>query len=208
MNVFMFCFLLRDDDTIINEGEYELDASSIWECSTIVESVPDTESVIASVGNKVTISTQTFPEIPAQLPLNTTLTYGPHQFLSGGDEEYLYLNELKFISETKVICSLELLLNRFQGSCKHPGCIHDVVVRSTLCGTSAIISWICPAGHQGKFCTSGEINGVLANNLQASAAVLLSGNNFAKIEKFAKFFNLAFVSRSTFLEYNDYIVFL
>lgn len=42
------------------------------------------------------------------------------------------------------------------------------------------------------------MNGVLANNLQACSAVLLSGKNFAQVERFAKFLGLSFVSRSTF----------
>ena len=36
------------------------------------------------------------------------------------------------------------------------------------------------------------------NNLQAAACALLSGNNLAKIEKFAKFLGLSFISSSTF----------
>ena len=38
----------------------------------------------------------------------------------------------------------------------------------------------------------------MSNNLQAAAAVLLSGNNFAKVEKFASFMGLSFISPSTF----------
>ena len=38
----------------------------------------------------------------------------------------------------------------------------------------------------------------MVNNLQACAAVLLSGNNFAQVETFYKFLRLAFVSSSTF----------
>ncbi|XP_044170425.1 uncharacterized protein LOC114973185 [Acropora millepora] len=41
-------------------------------------------------------------------------------------------------------------------------------------------------------------NNVMSNNLQAIAAVLLSGNNFAKVEKFASFMGLSFISPSTF----------
>ena len=37
----------------------------------------------------------------------------------------------------------------------------------------------------------------MSNNLQAAAAVLLSGNNFAKVEKFASFMGLSFISPST-----------
>ena len=42
------------------------------------------------------------------------------------------------------------------------------------------------------------MNGVLANNLQAYAAILLSGNNFSQMGRLAKFLGLTFVLRSTF----------
>ena len=42
------------------------------------------------------------------------------------------------------------------------------------------------------------MNNVLSNNFQAAAALLLSGNDFAKVEKFAKFLGLSFISASTF----------
>ena len=42
------------------------------------------------------------------------------------------------------------------------------------------------------------MNNVLSNNFQAAAALLLSENDFAKVEKFAKFLGLSFISASTF----------
>ena len=60
-----------------------------------------------------------------------------------------------------------------------------------------MISWKCLARHIGRFCTSGEVNNVMSNNLQAAAAVLLSGNNFAKVEKCPSFMSLSFISPST-----------
>ena len=74
----------------------------------------------------------------------------------------------------------------------------ETTVQHTLCGTSVLIKWKCSAGHIGKFWSSHKVNGILANNLQACAAILLSGNNFAQVERFAKFLGLAFVSSFTF----------
>lgn len=124
--------------------------------------------------------------------------YGPHQKFSRRHEEDQYLEELGLIKGTKVICSLDLLLQQFAGSCKHPGCIYETALDYSLCGTSAMIRWKCPAGHVGRFCTSGEVSSVMSNNFQAAAAVLLSGNNVSKVQKFAKFMGLAFISPSTF----------
>lgn len=133
------------------------------------------------------------PSIPKHMP-----EYGPHQKFSRRYEESQYQEELGLIKGTKVICSLDLLTQVLAGSCRHPGCIDETVVDYTLCGTSAVIRCKCPAGHVWRFCTSGEVNNVLSNNFQAAAAVLLSGNNFTKVEKFAKFLGLSFIFRSTF----------
>ncbi|XP_068700031.1 uncharacterized protein [Montipora foliosa] len=133
------------------------------------------------------------PSVPKYVP-----AHGPHQMFTRRHEEALYQVELGLIKGTKVLCSLDLLVQQLGGNCRHTGCIFETVVDYTLCGTSAMIRWKCPAGHIGRFCTSGEVNNVLSNNLQAAAAVLLSGNNFAKVERFAKFLGLSFISSSTF----------
>ena len=81
----------------------------------------------------------------------------------------------------KVICSLDLLLQMFQGKCRHPACNDKVSTKYTLIGTSVLINWTCSSGHCGKFYSSYDCNGVLATNLQTAASILLSGNNFTKI---------------------------
>ena len=75
---------------------------------------------------------------------------------------------------------------------------HSYPEPHTLNGNSAPIKWKCPAGHEGKFWTSHKVNGVLATNLQACAAVLLSGNTFVQVAMFSKFLGLVSVSSSTF----------
>ena len=147
-------------------------------------------SVMTQTGEIKTLSKLS---VPKHIP-----EYGPHQKFIRRDEEYQYQEEVGLIKGTKVICSLDLLIQQLKGGCRHPGCIHDTTVDYTLCGTSAMIRCKCPAGHIWRFCTSGEVNNVLSNNFQAAAALLLSGNNFAKVEKFAKFLGLSFISASTF----------
>jgi len=123
--------------------------------------------------------------------------YGPHKHFSR-KEDILHTEELGHIKGTKVICSLDLLLQQFAGPCKYSGCIHWTTLEYSLLGTCAVIRWKCPAGHKGRFCTSGDVNGMMSNNRQAAAAVLTSGNNFSKIENFAKHLGLEFISASTF----------
>ncbi|XP_068693066.1 bifunctional 3'-5' exonuclease/ATP-dependent helicase WRN-like [Montipora foliosa] len=57
----------------------------------------------------------------------------------------------------------------------------------TLCGTSVLIKWKCSAGHVGKFWSSHKVNGVLANNLQACGAVLLSVITLLKLKGLPSF---------------------
>ena len=81
-------------------------------------------------------------------------------------------------------------------------------------GTTVVVTAKCQAGHIFKFASSREVNDVYANNLQAAAAILLSGNNFNKINRMAEFLGLSFLSESTFhqsqlsIECNGFIYFL
>ena len=70
-----------------------------------------------------------------------------------------------------------------------------------LVGTGVIITWSCPKGHSGKFYSSYDCNGIQASNLQTAAAILFSGNNFSKLQLFAHFLGLSFISSSTFFRY-------
>ena len=124
-------------------------------------------------------------------------TTGDAKF-SRAEEKANHKVELGFIKATKVICTLDLLIQVFASHCHHPGCLQKTTVDYSLVGTSATIRWSCCGGHKGRFCTSEDVNGVLANNLQTAASVLLSGNNFAKVKRFAQFLGLSFISPSTF----------
>ena len=188
----MHYFSYREGEFEEDFGEQErvdeLDASNFQEPLASEQQQPPESEDRPNQPNKISrsVMTQTGeveklskPSVPKHIP-----AYGPHQNFIRGYEEYQYQEELGLIKGTKVICSLNLLIQLLKGSCRHPGCIHDTAVDYTLCGTSAMIRCKCPAGHIWRFCTSGEVNNVLSNNFQAAAAVLLSGNNFAKVEKF------------------------
>ena len=120
-----------------------------------------------------------------------------YRFLSRLEEQNSYKKEMSLANVTKVICSLDLLLEVFQ-KCREPGCNNDTAVKHHLVGPSVVISWTCPSRHKGRFESSRDVNDMKSNNLQTAASILLSGNNFAKIEKMAKFLGLSFVSESTF----------
>ena len=130
---------------------------------------------------------------------NSNIKYGPHLKLSRGDEIYKVQTEFEMVKERKVICSTQLLLQLFHGRCQTPGCMQIPVVTHHFIGTTIVVHSKCSSGHTSRFCSSHELtNGMYANNLQAAASVLLSGNNYAKIERLADFYGLAFISKSTY----------
>ena len=106
------------------------------------------------------------------------------------------------VKETKVVWSLALLLQIFKARCQTPGCVNTPTVNYRFICASLFVNSVCSSGHKHVFCFSHELGeGVYANSLQAAASILLSGNNFAKIERMAKFYGLAFLSKSTFYRY-------
>ena len=87
------------------------------------------------------------------------------------------------------------------------GCIFEVSVSTVLRGTSALITWQCPADNKGTFCTSHHHKGYLANNIQVASAILFSGHNFAKIQRFAEFSNISLLSSSVFYRCQNKLLF-
>ena len=125
-------------------------------------------------------------------------SYGPHKKLSRGEEMNNFAREVELVKEKKFVCSLDLIINVFQARCQTPGCSNACTVKHHFIGTTLIVTCSCVSGHHFKFCSSHDVNGIYANNLQAAASVLLSGNNFAKIERLADFYGLAFLSSSSY----------
>ena len=145
---------------------------------------------------------QKFPD--ADGPKNV----GPdHPKLSRGEEQYSLQNEMKYVKERKFICSLDLFLELFVGCCRAPGCQEVPKVKHHFLGATVVVNTLCPLGHAFRFCSSHEVNGLYANNLQAAAAIVLSGNNFGKISRMAQFLGLAFPSKATFFRFQSLYIF-
>ncbi|CAB4028463.1 Hypothetical predicted protein [Paramuricea clavata] len=109
--------------------------------------------------------------------------------------------QIKLAKSIKIICTLDLLLQNFQEKCRNPTCNDKVYTKHTLIGTCVLIEWTCHSGHAGKFYSSYDCNWIAATSLQTAASILLSGNNFYKMEKFARFLGLSFISSSTFFPF-------
>ena len=156
--ILFYCVCYREEyfegENEEQEGEDELDASLLQELPSVTptseqdqqqpvpilstqleETVSQVQKSFKSVMTQTDkINNATRPSVPKHVP-----KYGPHQKFSRNDEEKHYQEELGLIKGTKVICSLDLLVQQLGGGCQHPGCIHDTQVDYTLCGTSAMI---------------------------------------------------------------------
>ena len=82
--------------------------------------------------------------------------------------------------------------------CRTVGCSNVPQVKHHFVGTTVVVTTRCQAGHIFKFASSREVNGLYVNNLQSAASILLSGNNFAKINRMAEFLGMPFLSESTY----------
>lgn len=77
--------------------------------------------------------------------------------------------------------------------------VDKIFCKENIVGTSIRMNWVCIYGHK---CASWESQPILRNgvnlaDLKLSAAILLSGNNFEKIELMFRFIDLPLVSQSS-----------
>ena len=151
------------------------------------------------------VEVNTNPEVG--LPLEDNPFYGPHLKLSRGKEDFGLRKELQLVKVEKFICSLDLFLELFSKCCQTPGCLNTPRVKHHFVGATLVVKTSCEAGHNFRFCSSHEVNGIYANNLLSSAAVLLSGNNIGKIHRMAQFMSLAFPSKATYFRMQQLYLF-
>ncbi|KAK3725325.1 hypothetical protein QZH41_016412 [Actinostola sp. cb2023] len=105
--------------------------------------------------------------------------------------------ELKLITSDKVITTVDKI-TELLSHCQIVGCNDTTTVKTRIVGTTLEIWYVCSKGHRGKWTSSEEYQGMYANNLLMSSAILLSGNNFAKVELLSKFMGLGCPSSSSF----------
>lgn len=109
--------------------------------------------------------------------------------------------ELDHSQQQKVIATLDKVKELIPKLCKV--CGETVSIQHTMSGAVAIIDWKCTNGHADSW-TSSEVltvknnQKVYVNNVQLSAAILLSGKNFQKFNLLANFLGLSSISESLF----------
>lgn len=129
---------------------------------------------------------------------------GPgHQF-SLAKEIYSHTEELPMISGCKLIVSESKITDLFKGKCKEPGCDNECQVKSKGIGCTQEIWWTCQNGHKGKWSSSEKYGGMYSNNLQFSVALLLSGNNYSKVELMTRFLSLSCLSEALFFRVQNF----
>uniref|UniRef100_A0A8W8M4P9 Uncharacterized protein n=1 Tax=Magallana gigas TaxID=29159 RepID=A0A8W8M4P9_MAGGI len=101
----------------------------------------------------------------------------------------VYLQQLKALAMKKV-----------DPLCKIKGCggVLDIGIKHI--GSAVYLKWICPNSHVAEtWCSQPVLNrGLHSGDLLISSAILFSGNNFNKIELFAKILHMGFPSQSSF----------
>ena len=90
--------------------------------------------------------------------------------------------------------------------CRRPNCLSVCSITYNFSGCTLIVSVACQQGHRFQWTSSCVIDNKCGNtihedNMLFSIAVVLSGNNFQKIERFSKTLGLHIISRSTFHMY-------
>ena len=124
---------------------------------------------------------------------------GPGRQFSRAEEMHSHSEELRHISEQKFIVSESKVIELFKGKCKEPGCASECTVKSKGVGCTMELRWSCGNGHNGKWQSSNKYREMYSNNIQFSSALLLSGNNYAKIDLMSRFLGLSCPSKSSFL---------
>ena len=185
LNICIFCNSFSDV-----EYTFDSDATdSADEGDDGVYDIPDEEETLLD------------DESIAQSTHTSLMSFGPHKKLSRGEEMYALKDEYQLGQDQKFICTLSLILAVFTSRCQTPGCIAAPTIEYHFVGTTLVVSSTCSSRHMHKFCSSSEVNNVFVNNLQTVALIMLSESHYAKVNRFAKFFNLEFVSKSTYYRF-------
>ena len=73
---------------------------------------------------------------------------GPIQYpkLSRLEEQGFLMVEVSLVKESKVICSLDSLLELFKYCC-HPGCANQAIIKHHTIGLTLIVNWKCRSGQ-------------------------------------------------------------
>ena len=92
-----------------------------------------------------------------------------------------------YVYVDRIICSLEFIMELAKGKCHHANCESYYQVTHRIYGCCLVIFGICKNGHTQRWESSlSQLNQkghrIFVDNLKFSAAVILSGNHFQKLQ--------------------------
>lgn len=111
------------------------------------------------------------------------------------------------MKSTRYICSVNRLLDLAAGVCNVSNCGSQRKIDYKPSGCCIIIYGTCGNGHSFQWESSERLGQgqqqkqLHVDNLHFASAIVLSGNNYSKIEQFARFYRLNIISRSVFHGY-------
>ena len=121
-----------------------------------------------------------------------------HTSSSAGEKIYKLTREIRMVDEKKFICSFDSMLSVFQAQCQEGGCTNATKVKHHFIGTTLVLTSSFLSGHTFQFCSSHDVNGIYASNLQILASIIFSGNNFTEFARLGDFCGLVFLSSLTY----------
>lgn len=102
---------------------------------------------------------------------------------------------VKFHSRQRVITDVDFIYDLFSASCQVRGCVGESSINTKKAeGGVLTVTWVCSKGHSGVWNSSallGQRRGqnVFVSTALTAAGVLISSNNFQKIQMMMKFCN-------------------
>ena len=110
-----------------------------------------------------------------------------------------------------IICSVSKLLELFGERCLMGSCTSQIEVHYKIIGCCLQVSGCCTSGHRLDWASSNfhlnqNNSKIYDSNLSLVAAIILSGNNFAKMDNCFKFLGMPMVSRTTFYSYQRHFI--
>ena len=104
----------------------------------------------------------------------------------------------------RLVCCISKVLELARGKCRVPDCssVYTTVSHET-CGCVLAVHCICKKGHKFHWTSSSQINNdngvkLYEDNLLFAMGVVLSGNNYSKLEQYCKILEIQTISRTTF----------
>ena len=115
------------------------------------------------------------------------------------------------LKHCRFVCSVHKLLELIGTNCHTKGCDKKCHITYTYCGSCMVMKGMCGDGHAFTWTSSDTLANkagcnLFTDNLDIASAVLLSGNNFAKISLFFQFLNIPIVLKTTFHSYQRHYI--